>query len=131
VNLLAVFVGGLVGTALRLGIDALLPHNDDGFPWSTLIVNVIGSFALGLLVSRIWRTAPEWLRYGLGTGLLGSFTTFSALTSSYFLLTYVNGPVMVGLIYLFATLVAGWGAAFAGLGLGRRGANPPPIGPDE
>ncbi len=43
-------VGGLVGTGLRLGIDALLPHGDDGFPLSTLLINVAGSFALGMLV---------------------------------------------------------------------------------
>ena len=39
-NLLAVFAGGLIGTALRLGIDAALPHAGDQFPWSTLIINV-------------------------------------------------------------------------------------------
>ena len=75
-------VGGLVGTGLRLGIDALLPHADDAFPWSTLLINVVGSFALGVLVARVWPTAPAWLRAGLGAGLLGSFTTFSAVAVS-------------------------------------------------
>jgi CrcB protein len=119
VNLLAVFVGGLAGTALRLGIDALLPHSAPGtFPLSTLLVNVAGSFALGLLVARVWPSAPPWLRYGLGTGLLGSFTTFSALAVSLLGLTLTYPAVAV--LYLGASLVAGLGAAWLGLRLGRR-----------
>jgi NAD-dependent dihydropyrimidine dehydrogenase PreA subunit len=39
---------------------------------ATLIINVAGSFALGLLVARVWPTAPEWLRFGLGTGVLAA-----------------------------------------------------------
>ena len=127
-NLLAVFVGGLIGTSLRLGIDALLPHADDGFPWSTFIINVTGSFVLGMLVGRAWPVAPEWLRFGLGTGLLGSFTTFSALVASAFLLTD-SGEVVLAAAYVVLTLVAGLGAAFVGLRIGHRPA--PEIGPDE
>jgi CrcB protein len=128
VNLLAVFVGGLVGTGMRLGVDALLPHADDAFPWSTLIINVLGSFALGMLVSRVWPVAPDWLRFGLGTGVLGSFTTFSALVASVVLLTGFGEPVLA-VVYLVATVVAGIGAALLGLRAGHRAA--PPIGPDE
>jgi CrcB protein len=118
VNVLAVVVGGLVGTSLRLGIDALLPHDPAGFPVSTLMINVIGSFALGLLVARAWPTAPAWLRLGLGTGLLGSFTTFSAVMAS--LLDLASRAPMVGLGYLLASVVAGFGAAAVGLRMGRR-----------
>jgi CrcB protein len=128
VNLLSVFVGGLIGTGLRLGIDALLPHADDGFPWSTLLINVTGSFVLGILVSRVWPVAPEWLRFGLGTGVLGSFTTLSALVASTFLLTGFGHPVLA-LAYLGATLVGGIGAGFLGLRIGRR--TVPEIGADE
>jgi CrcB protein len=118
VNVLAVFVGGLVGTGLRLGIDALLPHQVPGsFPWSTLIINVAGSFALGLLVARVWPVAPGWLRFGLGTGLLGSFTTFSALIVSLVQLSFAY-PAQA-LLYLGASLVLGLGAAWLGLRMGR------------
>src|SRR5688500_3802498 len=113
-NILAVLVGGLVGTALRLAVDALLPHGDAGFPWSTLLINVTGSFALGMLVARVWPIAPEWLRLGLGTGVLGSFTTFSALVASSFLLT-ASGLPLIALVYVVATLAAGIGAALLGL----------------
>jgi CrcB protein len=128
VNVLAVLAGGLIGTGLRLGIDALLPHGDDGFPWSTLVINVIGSFALGMLVARVWPLAPEWVRLGLGTGLLGSFTTFSAVVASAVLLTG-TGQLLLGLLYLVTTLVAGIGAAFAGVRIGHRPV--PEIGPEE
>lgn len=118
-TLLAVFAGGLVGCGMRLGIDALLPHAAAGsFPWSTLIINVAGSFALGLLVARVWPTAPDWLRYGLGTGVLGSFTTFSALVISVIQLTG-EFPI-VAAVYLLASLVLGLGAAWLGLRLARR-----------
>jgi CrcB protein len=127
-NVLAVLAGGLIGTALRLGIDALLPHGDAGFPWSTLLINVIGSFALGMLVARVWTIAPEWVRLGLGTGVLGSFTTFSALVASAFSLT-ATGESVLALLYVAATLVAGIGAAFLGLRFGRRPV--PAIGPEQ
>ena len=117
-NVVAVILGGLIGTGLRLGIDALLPHGDAGFPLSTFLINVAGSFALGLLVARVWPTAPAWLRLGLGTGVLGSFTTFSALMVS--LLTLASTAPLIGLLFLVASLVAGLGAALAGLRLGGR-----------
>ena len=123
----AVFLGGLVGTALRIGIDAALPHADGAFPLSTLIVNVLGSFVLGALVARVWPTAPASLRAALGAGLLGSFTTFSAVMVS---LVSLGDAGMLGVAaaYLALTLVLGLGAAIAGLALGAR---PKPIERDE
>ena len=123
-KVIAVLVGGLAGTALRLGIDALLPHGAGEFPLSTLLINVAGSFVLGLLVARVWRSAPDWARLGLGTGLLGSFTTFSAVMVS---LVSLAGNPLLGAAYLAASLVGGLGAAALGLRLGR----PAPIGVDE
>lgn len=108
--LLAVFAGGLVGTALRLGADALL-----GDANGTLVVNVGGSFLLGLLVSLLWHRLPEWLRAGLGAGLLGSFTTFSALA-----VIMLELPLHLSAGYLALTLVLGFVAALLGLRVGRR-----------
>lgn len=117
--ILAVLVGGAVGSALRLTIDLALPHADDALPLGTLVINVVGSFALGLLVARVWPPAPPWLRAGLGPGLLGSFTTFSAIGLSAAQLTTV-GAGMLALGYVAATLVLGLAAAALGLRLGRR-----------
>lgn len=115
----AVLVGGLVGTALRLAIDAALPHADDAFPLSTLIINAVGAFLLGALVARLWPVTPSWLRVGLGPGLLGSFTTFSAVAVGLVSLT-ASGNGMTALAYLGLTLVLGLGGAALGLGLGGR-----------
>jgi CrcB protein len=117
-TLAAVFVGGAAGTALRLTIDAAVPHGDAAFPLSTLLINVVGSFALGFLTARLWPTAPVWLRGALGPGLLGGFTTFSAVVVSLVSLTEAGrGTTALG--YLALTLVLGFSAAAAGLRLGR------------
>jgi len=116
-DLLAVLVGGAVGTALRLGIDTVIPHGDTDFPVSTLAINTLGAFVLGFLVARVWPAATSWLRAGLGAGLLGSFTTFSALAVSLVSLT-AAGFGMLALAYLVATLVLGLAAAALGLRLG-------------
>lgn len=122
-TLLVVAAGGVVGTGLRLGLDVLLPHETDGFPVSTLIANVLGSLVLGILVARVWPVAPDWLRAGLGAGVLGSFTTFSAIA-----VAMLELPLPVSALYLAVTLVLGLGAALLGLRLGRRdAASTPPI----
>ena len=123
-ELAAVVVGGAVGTALRLAIDSALPHGDDAFPVSTLIINTVGAFALGMLVGRLWPSASTWLRAGLGAGLLGSFTTFSAVAVSLVSLT-AAGSWMLALGYLVATLALGLAAAWLGIRLG--GARPSPL----
>jgi CrcB protein len=134
-SLVAVLLGGILGTGMRLAIDAVLPHTDAQFPWSTLIINIVGSFALGVLVARVWPTAPAWLRSGLGTGVLGSFTTFSALIVSLFTLTQAGDPLLA-LVYLVVSLAGGLAAALLGLRLGQwLGGRPirpaPPLAVDE
>lgn len=118
-ELVAVLAGGLIGTALRLAIDAALPHADDAFPLSTLIINTVGAFVLGALVARVWPGSPSWLKAGLGPGLLGSFTTFSAVAVSVVSLS-ASGHGMPALAYLGLTVVLGLGAAGLGLALGGR-----------
>jgi CrcB protein len=114
-----VFVGGIVGTSARLLLDTVLPHSDTDFPTSTLLINVVGSAVLGFLVARVWPTAAPWLRAGLGTGVLGSFTTFSAVVVA--LVTLVeDGRMMHAALYLGLSLVLGFAAALGGLRLGRR-----------
>ncbi|CAN5324138.1 fluoride efflux transporter CrcB [soil metagenome] len=118
-ELLAVLVGGLVGTSLRLAIDGAVPHGDGDFPLSTLIINSVGAFVLGALVARLWPVAPGWVKAGIGPGLLGSFTTFSAVAVSLVSLT-ATASGMTALAYLALTLVFGLGAAWLGLSLGGR-----------
>jgi CrcB protein len=117
--LLGVLAGGALGTALRLALDLALPHTDAQPPVSTLVINIIGAFALGVLTSRVWPSAAPWLRALLGPGLLGSFTTFSAFAVSVVALGS-SGNWSLAALYLLATVVLGVAAAWAGLRLGRR-----------
>ena len=116
-----VAAGGVVGTGLRLTLDTVIPHTDAEFPLSTLLVNIVGSFVLGALVATLWRRAgtPNWLKLALGTGMIGSFTTFSALIAS--LVTEAHhGQWMLAVLYLVLSLVLGFAAALFGLSVRRR-----------
>ncbi|MDP3209178.1 MAG: CrcB family protein, partial [Rhodoglobus sp.] len=75
-------------------------------------------------VAGVWLSVPIWARAGLGAGLLGSFTTFSAVAGSLLLLAH-NDRWMLAAAYLAATLVLGLGAAALGLRLGSP--RPAPI----
>lgn len=123
---LAVAVGGLIGTGLRLACDVAFPHGDGEFPVETLIVNLVGSFVLGWLVGGLWTrpTTPRWLRAGLGSGVIGSFTTFSAVMASLLVLTREGEPWLGG-VYLLVSLAGGLGAAAAGLRIGSLLAHRP------
>jgi CrcB protein len=119
---LAVAVGGVLGTAARWGVDVLIPHATPGsLAVSTVVVNVMGSFVLGLLVSSLWtRTrVPMWLKAGVGTGILGSFTTFSAVALNV-VASAVEANVLAMLGALVLSTVFGLLAAWGGLALGRK-----------
>lgn len=120
-TLLVVAVGGAVGAALRWGLEQLLPVVD-GWSWATLLANVLGSAALALVVVHGERHAhPHWVRPGVGTGLLGGFTTYSTYAVQVALLGGAD-PVL-GLLYLVLTpvLCVGAAAGAGGLALRARG----------
>lgn len=121
-RLVAVFAGGLVGTFLRLTVDLALPHDTPGaVSVSTVVVNTAGSFILGFLVAHFWLkpATPEWVKIAVGPGVLGSFTTLSAIALN------VVGAVDEGrpidaVIALGSSVICGLVAAWAGLRLGAR-----------
>jgi fluoride exporter len=118
-GLWAVAAGGAVGTAARASLVWLLPAHAGGFPATVFAVNVAGAFALGWLVGRWERRAggPSWQLPFFATGLLGSFTTFSALALD---VADLAGPrPWVALAYALASVAFGWAAAAAGWSLGR------------
>lgn len=108
----------MIGTGLRLLADTLIPHGDTGFPLSTLVVNVVGSFLLGLIVARFWTSAAPWMRAGIGTGVIGSFTTFSAVMVSV-VAQGTHGLWLLAVAYFALTLVLGFAAAALGLRMSR------------
>jgi len=121
-RLIAVFCGGLLGTLLRLMVDLTLPHNTPGeISVSTVVVNIVGSFVLGLLVAHFWLkpATPEWVKLAVGPGLLGSFTTFSAIALNVVGAVDETRPVD-GVLALGGSVICGLVAAWAGLRLGGR-----------
>lgn len=117
---LAVAVGGLAGTELRYGLGLAFPETVGEMPWTTLGINVAGSFVLAALTT-VWMARPQtafWLRAGLGPGLLGSFTTFSAVVFSVDQLARASEhPAWIA--YLGLSLLLGLGAAAGGWRTGR------------
>ncbi|WP_407709663.1 fluoride efflux transporter FluC [Arthrobacter nitrophenolicus] len=118
---LAVSAGGLVGSELRYGLALAFPDQPASLPWATLWINVAGSFVLAALTTA-WMARPRtafWLRAGLGPGLLGSFTTFSAVVFAVDQLARA-GQHPVWIAYLALSLLLGLAAAAAGWRLGKR-----------
>jgi CrcB protein len=120
---LALFVGafGVAGALLRFAVDALLaPYSAKGrahWPWSTLLVNVIGSLIIGLSIGLSARLAlgPE-LQTGLATGLAGGLTTFSSWTTATVRLVSEQ-RFRAAVLNVIANLLAGLAAASVGLAL--------------
>src|SRR4051794_5901760 len=111
-----VWVGlaGLAGVLARYGIS--YPFHGDTLPWVTVVINVAGSFALGLLVAAPWFSTDT--RTALGAGFLGGFTTFSTFTVQAVIDVDAGEPGRAAL-YVGASLVLGFAAAAAGYVLGR------------
>jgi CrcB protein len=117
VDVLLVAVGGAAGAVLRHLVGVAAPETL--LPWSTLGINVVGAFALGVLpvlavVRRSHRVAAA-----LGPGLLGGFTTVSAWAGETRDLA-ASGHVAVAGAYLAVTLAAGLAAAAIGRRLAHR-----------
>lgn len=114
-TLAAVAAGGVVGSLGRWGVGLA----SGGSHWATLLVNVTGAFAMGLLVA--WLAAgPQHplARPFLTVGLLGGWTTYSSFALDAHAL---GGDGLGGLLgYVAATLVLGVGAAVVGLVAGDR-----------
>ncbi|WP_106815821.1 fluoride efflux transporter CrcB [Microbacterium timonense] len=114
--LLAAALAGGAGAGLRYLVDRLVTPRGARFPWGIFVVNVSGSFALGLLTGLGAAVAPEW-SMTLGLGLLGGYTTFSTVSVETVLLAQRRRR-RDAVLNLFGTLVAAAAAAGVGLLLG-------------
>lgn len=112
---LYVAVGGTLGVLARFGIGRLTLHHES-LLWSTVGINVVGSFLLGLLVAEHWFDRD--VREGLGVGFLGGFTTFSTF-SVQAVLEVDTGEPGRAVLYVLASVLGGLVAATAGYALGR------------
>lgn len=129
-----VFLGGTVGTALRAALELALPPVDlasgSRLPLTTLGINLLGALLLGLLLEALGRGGLDadgrrTARVLLGTGLLGGFTTYSALATDSAVLLQ-GGAVGVALAYMVGTVLFGGLATWLGIVIGtalHRGRN--------
>ena len=114
-----IFLGGGIGAALRHGVNVLSAQwFGVTFPWGTLIVNVTGSFLIGVLAAYFaFRGEAVWsqpLRLFLTTGFLGGYTTFSAFSLDFTLL-FERGEIGQGVAYVLASVGLSLAAVFLGL----------------
>lgn len=123
---LIVFFGAGIGGALRHGVNlaAYRMLGGGSFPYGTLAINVLGSFAIGLIAEyfALRSGLPQHVRLFLTTGILGGFTTFSAFSLEVALL-YERGQVAAGVAYAIGSVVLSVGALFLALALVRMGVN--------
>jgi CrcB protein len=124
---LLVFLGAGIGGALRHGVNVGSARLFGlGFPTGTLIVNVVGSFLMGLLAGYFLARpgVSQQARLFLTTGVLGGFTTFSAFSLDTALLMERHAYAMAA-AYVAGSVVASILALFIGLSLFRSAPNLP------
>ena len=118
---IAVVVGGALGAVARylmiIGVGHWFGH---GFPFATVLINIIGAFLLGSFVqisALFWSPSPE-LRIFITVGVLGSFTTFSTLALDVYML-WGRGEVIEATGYVAVSIIFGIAAFFTGVSVFR------------
>lgn len=113
-------VGGFLGAIARYALGAYIGGRYGlRFPLGTFVINVSGSFLIGLILTVLARTtASAYWRYLIPIGFIGAYTTFS--TFEYETLRAIqDGQVMTGLLNVGLSLVTGFIAVWGGVAIGR------------
>lgn len=114
---LLVGAGGAIGSLLRYGIGRVVIAKHKPSFYGTLLVNLIGSFAIGIFIGLNWGRQHEAAYAFTVIGLLGGLTTYSTLNvQKVMLVDNKSRRVIAG--YLAVTYLGGWLLAAAGVGLG-------------
>jgi len=117
-GLLFVALGGALGSVARyLGAAGLNRLLGPSFPYGTLAVNLLGSFAIGVVAASRLGAHVE-TRLFLMTGVLGGFTTYSAFNEET-LVAFRAGRPLLALLYVATTLLVCLAAGFAGAAAAR------------
>lgn len=107
-------IGAAIGSVVRFYTMELGKKVTHGYlPWPTLLINLSGAFALGLLSQLV--IAPDW-RIFIGTGLIGGFTTFSTFINEVIGLSVKQRLIAWG--YSLLTIVIGIAFGFVGIYVG-------------
>ena len=115
-NLLLVFIGGGIGSILRFGTNSFINH----YAFShigTLVVNVLGSFLFGIIVT-IGEGKSNYFNFFLLTGLLGGFTTFSQF--SYDVISLQSNDNLYSIIYVSTSVLMSISMAILGIYIANR-----------
>jgi fluoride exporter len=114
---LVIAVAGALGAVSRHQLESVVNHHwGDVFPWGTFVVNVSGSFVLGVLIGVFAQrlNVPLWLQAGATVGFLGAYTTFSTLSMQIYR-SAATGHVGVALANAVGSLVVGTLALYSGV----------------
>lgn len=108
VKLLLIMIGGFIGAVLRYLIIFYIPFDGAVFPYATFGTNLLGCFLLGFLSSFIIRTSKNsaHLYLFLGTGIIGSFTTFSTFSVETIWLIQ-NNLLSIAVVYVLLSIFFG------------------------
>jgi CrcB protein len=120
-ELAAIFAGGFAGAVARAGLAEALPVQPGEWPWATLLVNIIGAFAVGYFTTRLQERLPlsSYRRPLLGTGFCGGLTTFSTMQLE--LLRMLDaGDVAQAIAYALISVTLGFLAVAGATNLVRR-----------
>lgn len=119
IPILCVGIGGAIGSLLRYAMVQLVTHiHPQPFPFGTMLVNITGSFLIGLLMARYMQVDSQSARLFFVTGVLGGYTTFSAFSWDALQLLQ-RGQGTQALLYVGGSLVLSLIAVAAGFQLGR------------
>ena len=112
-NLLLAGAGGGIGAALRFTVYYFFRNTNSYFP--TLLVNVAGSFLLGIILGISFRNYDEAaIRIFLATGICGGFTTFSAFSAEILALLQ-TGKILLATFYIIVSVLTGVTAVWLGM----------------
>ena len=115
-----VALAGTLGALSRWGVTVAAERFGEDLPWGTLIVNGLGSILLGFLVEAAIRADwPPEVKVAVGTGFLGSFTTFSTFSVETVRLLETGEYTAAG-ANVAANLILGLGGAAVGIWLAMR-----------
>jgi fluoride exporter len=119
-HVVAIACGGALGTLARYGADESIGGGTSGFPWSTLVVNVVGSFLLGVILTLVVERWPptRFARPFAAIGFCGGFTTFSTFAVEILQLGQHDRNGLAA-VYLLLSLVLGLAAAATGIAVVR------------
>ncbi|WP_308302369.1 fluoride efflux transporter CrcB [Bacillus sp. V5-8f] len=115
---MSIILGGFLGSIFRFYTGEWVKHQNAGFPIGTFLINVVGCFFLGWLLTYFAKKKHmnQQIVLFLGTGFTGSFTTFSTFSVETFILVE-RGHVILAASYVLLSVLLGLSFAFAGKAL--------------